>query len=96
MFPRSQPLAYYVRVSKVRYADFQTLTRDVTIEAPTADAETIRGAARACLRRVPLDRRLRLLGVRVSSLVRQGGDKDMTNPVSVSDDHAARKSLLLF
>ena len=26
----------------------------------------------------------------------QRGDKDTTNPVSVSDDHVARKSLLLF
>ncbi|MCA1850982.1 MAG: DNA polymerase IV [Beggiatoa sp.] len=81
---------------KLRYADFQTLTRDITLETPTADAETIRSAARACLKRVPLDRRLRLLGVRVASLMRPGGDKDTTNPVSVSDDHAARKSLLLF
>ena len=58
---------------KLRYADFHTLTRDITLEAPTADAETIRGAARVCLTRVPLDRRLRLLGVRVSSLVRARG-----------------------
>jgi DNA polymerase-4 len=81
---------------KVRYADFHTLTRDITLEAPTADAETIRGAARACLRRVPLDRRLRLLGVRVSSLVGPEGDKDTINRVPVPDDHTARKSLLLF
>ncbi|MGH2400471.1 MAG: hypothetical protein ACRDF6_11570 [bacterium] len=81
---------------KLRYADFHTLTRDITLEAPTADADTIRGAARACLRRVPLDCRLRLLGVRVSSLVRRGGDKDTMDPVSVPDDHAARKSLPLF
>jgi DNA polymerase-4 len=81
---------------KVRYADFHALTRDITLEAPTADAETIRGAARACLRRVPLDRRLRLLGVRVSSLVGPEGDKDTMNRVPVPDDHTARKSLLLF
>jgi DNA polymerase IV len=81
---------------KVRYADFHTLTRDITLEAPTADAETIRGAARACLRRVPLDRRLRLLGVRVASFMRPGGDKDTMNRVPVPDDHTARKSLLLF
>ena len=66
---------------KLRYADFHTLTRDITLEAPTADAETIRGAARACLRRVPLDRRLRLLGVRVASLVGPRGDKDTMDPV---------------
>ncbi len=80
---------------KLRYADFHTLTRDITLEAPTADVETIRSAARACLRRVPLDRRLRLLGLRVTSLVRSGGDKDTTDPVSVPDDHTARESLRL-
>jgi nucleotidyltransferase/DNA polymerase involved in DNA repair len=81
---------------KLRYADFHTLTRDITLEAPTADAETIRSAARACLRRVPLDRRLRLLGVRVASLVHASCCKDTTDPVPVPDDHAVRKSLLLF
>lgn len=55
---------------KLRYDDFRTVTRDHSLEAPTADAQTIRAAARACLKRVPLDRRLRLLGVRVGTLVR--------------------------
>ncbi|TWI60426.1 DNA polymerase-4 [Pseudoduganella lurida] len=54
---------------KLRYADFRTVTRDVTLPEPTADAATIRRAAGECLRRVPLDQRLRLLGVRVSALV---------------------------
>jgi DNA polymerase-4 len=83
---------------KLRYADFQTLTRDITLERPTADAETIRSAARACLKRVSLDRRLRLLGVRVASLMRpkEGCDKDRTDQVPVRDDNAARKSLPLF
>jgi DNA polymerase IV len=83
---------------KVRYADFHTLTRDITLERPTTDAETIRGAARACLRRVPLDRRLRLLGVRVASLVRskEGCDKDTTDQIPVRDDNATRNSLPLF
>jgi DNA polymerase IV len=80
---------------KLRYADFHTLTRDITLEAPTADAETIRGAARACLTRVPLDRRLRLLGVRVASLVRQAGDEATMVPDPVPGDHASRKSLTL-
>lgn len=53
---------------KLRYADFSTVTRDHTLPAPVADAAAIRRAAGECLRRVPLDRRLRLLGVRVSSL----------------------------
>jgi DNA polymerase-4 len=54
---------------KLRYADFRTVTRDVTLPAPVADAAAIRRAAGECLRRVPLDQRLRLLGVRVSALV---------------------------
>jgi DNA polymerase-4 len=55
---------------KLRFDDFRTVTRDMTIATPTADAATIRSAAGACLKRVPLDRRLRLLGVRVASLSR--------------------------
>ena len=54
---------------KLRYADFRIATRDATIELPTADSDAIRAAARECLKRVPLDRRLRLLGVRVGSLL---------------------------
>ncbi len=53
---------------KLRFADFQTVTRDLTLAAPTADAVAIRRAAGECLRRVTLNQRLRLLGVRVSSL----------------------------
>ncbi|HEU4621835.1 MAG TPA: DNA polymerase IV [Burkholderiaceae bacterium] len=53
---------------KLRYDDFRTVTRDHTIETPTDDATTIRKAAGVCLKRVPLDRRIRLLGVRVGAL----------------------------
>lgn len=53
---------------KLRYDDFRTVTRDLTVPAATADAKLIRKAAGECLRRVPLDRKLRLLGVRASAL----------------------------
>jgi DNA polymerase-4 len=53
---------------KLRFADFRTVTRDVTLRTPTADAGAIRHAAGDCLRRVALDQRLRLVGVRASSL----------------------------
>jgi len=53
---------------KLRYDNFRTVTRDHTLAAPTADADTIRRAAGECLKRVPLDRRIRLLGVRVGTL----------------------------
>lgn len=55
---------------KLRYDNFKTVTRDHTIAAPTQDALTIRQAAGACLRRVSLERRIRLLGVRISGLCR--------------------------
>ncbi len=53
---------------KLRYADFRTVTRDLTLSLPTADPVIIRRAAEECLRRVPLNRKLRLLGVRASAL----------------------------
>jgi DNA polymerase-4 len=53
---------------KLKYADFHGVTRDVTLPEPTGDAAVIRQAAGECLRRVPLDKKLRLLGVRVGTL----------------------------
>lgn len=57
---------------KLRYDNFKTVTRDCTLDEPTGDAVTIRRAARECLKRVPLDRRIRLLGVRIGSLSKRG------------------------
>ena len=54
---------------KVKYADFQVITRDLTLPAPLHDGAAIRRAATECLRRVPLDQRIRLLGVRAGSLL---------------------------
>jgi DNA polymerase-4 len=53
---------------KLRYSDFTSITRDITLETPTADALAIRHAAGKCLKRAPLQQKLRLLGVRVGSL----------------------------
>jgi DNA polymerase-4 len=55
---------------KLRYDNFKTVTRDRTIAEPTQDARAIRRAASECLKRVPLERRIRLLGVRISGLCR--------------------------
>ena len=54
---------------KLRFDDVATVTRDHTIDAPTQDARVIRRAAGECLKRVPLERRIRLLGVRAGNLV---------------------------
>ncbi|HEV7822717.1 MAG TPA: DNA polymerase IV [Burkholderiales bacterium] len=57
---------------KLRFDNFKTVTRDQTIDAPTQDAIVIRRAAGECLKRVLLERRIRLLGVRVGALSRPG------------------------
>jgi len=55
---------------KLRFDDFRTVTRDLTLDDATDDALAIRHAAGACLKRVDLSRRLRLLGVRAAGLSR--------------------------
>ena len=55
---------------KLRYDNFQSVTRDQTREVYTQDAPAIRQTAGQCLKRVDLTRRLRLLGVRVGSLMK--------------------------
>ncbi len=57
---------------KLRYADFRIVTRDLSLPAPVDDAVSIRRAAGECLKRVPLEQRFRLLGVRVSALSPSG------------------------
>ena len=53
---------------KIRYDNFQSVTRDRTLDLPIALASDIRREAGLCLKRVDLNRRIRLLGVRVSQL----------------------------
>ncbi len=53
---------------KLRFEDFRIVTRDVTLLEAVNDADAIHHAAGQCLKRVVLDRRLRLLGVRASKL----------------------------
>ncbi|MCF8179169.1 MAG: DNA polymerase IV [Sulfuritalea sp.] len=53
---------------KLRFEDFHTVTRDLSLVTPTADPVQIRRAAGECLRRVSLDQKLRLLGVRAGAL----------------------------
>ena len=55
---------------KLRFDDFQIVTRDQTIDHFTSDAKEIRQYAGQCLKRAPLQKRLRLLGVRVGALLK--------------------------
>ncbi len=60
---------------KIRYADFKAVTRDLTLPLAVSDGAEIRKAAGLCLKRVPLDQRIRLLGVRAGGLVEVTGDE---------------------
>jgi len=60
---------------KLRFDNFQSVTRDSTLDVYTADAKAIRHAAGLCLKRVEFKRRIRLLGVRVGSLVKADSDQ---------------------
>ena len=53
---------------KIRFSDFQTLTRAKTLDGYTDSKEDLRKAAFACLKRIELNKRVRLIGVRASKL----------------------------
>ena len=54
---------------KLRYADFHAVTRDLSLPTGVGNGDQIRRAAGACLKRVPLTQKIRLLGVRASALL---------------------------
>lgn len=66
---------------KLRYDDFRIVTRSLTMPSATRDASVIRQFAGRCLKTVPLDKRLRLLGVKMESLVKGDGGQAVQEPV---------------
>ncbi|WP_037248537.1 DNA polymerase IV, partial [Rhodoferax saidenbachensis] len=54
---------------KIKYEDFTAVTRDITIERHIDDAKELRRVAGLCLKRAPLQKKLRLLGVRMGALL---------------------------
>jgi len=58
---------------KIRFSDFQTLTRAKTMADYTNSEEEIRKTAFACLKRVDLNKRVRLIGVRATNLEKVQG-----------------------
>jgi DNA polymerase IV len=77
---------------KLRYGDFKIVTRDITLDVPTADAKLIRHTAGQCLKRVDLKRRFRLLGVRVGKLFAKEFIENM-NDVIVNTPHVAIENI---
>ncbi|PKO60953.1 MAG: DNA polymerase IV [Betaproteobacteria bacterium HGW-Betaproteobacteria-18] len=78
---------------KLRYDDFKSVTRDVTLPDYTADAATIRHHAGLCLKRVPLQQRLRLLGVRVGSLMTVAEHLDRLKHKTPEPMHAVQTAM---
>ncbi|PHV11531.1 DNA polymerase IV [Chitinimonas sp. BJB300] len=54
---------------KIRFTDFHTVTRDITLSQPISDSKAIIQAARVCLRRVFFNNRIRLLGIKATGLL---------------------------
>ncbi len=54
---------------KIKFEDFTAVTRDITVDQHINDAKEIRRVAGLCLKRAPLQKRLRLLGVRMGALL---------------------------
>lgn len=75
---------------KLRYEDFKIATRDQTASGYTADAKAIRRLAGQCLKRVPLEQRLRLLGVRAGTLIKVGEVSDGEQHRAAASAPAAR------
>ena len=67
---------------KLRYDNFQSVTRDLTLPEPVDEAQAIRRAAGLALKRVDLRRRLRLLGVRVGALVKAASPQAQAEPAA--------------
>lgn len=69
---------------KLRFDNFQSVTRDSTLDMYTSDAKAIRQAAGLCLKRIDFKRRIRLLGVRVGSLVKAGCEPSLNPSIAQS------------
>ncbi len=67
---RKQLLAKQIGI-KIKYDDFQGVTRDLTLREPTANADTLIAAGLLCLERVPCDKKIRLVGIKAGHLVAQ-------------------------
>lgn len=71
---------------KLRFADFSSQTRELTLATPVKAATDIRRAAGECLKRIALDQRIRLLGVRAGKLVARNAAHPVNTPLQQKFD----------
>ncbi len=81
---------------KLRFEGFVTVTRDLTLKIAIRNAADIRAAVGQCLKRVTFDKRLRLMGVRISNLSHTGQDVAARAAVNSPGTVAAPENLPLF
>ncbi|MDZ7937044.1 MAG: DNA polymerase IV [Rhodoferax sp.] len=62
---------------KLKYEDFSAVTRDLTVSEHIDNARDIRRIAGMCLKRAPLHKKLRLLGVRMGALLSAAEAQEM-------------------
>jgi DNA polymerase-4 len=65
---------------KLRFDDFKTVTRDVTLPSAIGDAGSLRRAASGCIKRIDMVRTIRLLGIKAGSLARPGALEEAEPP----------------
>ncbi|MEI6315719.1 MAG: hypothetical protein WCO89_12670, partial [Syntrophus sp. (in: bacteria)] len=53
---------------KIRFDNFRTITRGITIQYYSASEDVVRRAVFACLKRIDLNRKVRPIGIMVTNL----------------------------
>jgi DNA polymerase-4 len=82
---------------KLRFSDFQTITRDRTVDTPLDEGTSIRRLAFQCLGRIALERPIRLVGVRVGELSPAHETADtMPGPITKAPPRSDEGTLPLF
>jgi len=64
---------------KIRFSDFETHTREQTLASPTDQQAVIEQVALHCFQRIELNRRVRLIGIRLGDLRKRNSVRTSTS-----------------
>ena len=91
---RKQKLQGRVVTLKIKYADFRTITRRVTLEAPVCATESIYETACDLLDHVRLEGKVRLIGLGVSGFDNQPRQLSLPFGTKADPDREKRRAKL--